>query len=61
MADQLKEDPIMRKKLLALSIALLTIGGSLTFTSVARADVSPGLSIIAAICAGENALLFYNG
>ena len=35
---QLKETNYVRKKLLALSIVLLTIGGSLTFTSVARAD-----------------------
>jgi hypothetical protein len=38
MADQLKEVPHMRKKLIALSVALLTIGGSLIFTSAANAD-----------------------
>ena len=38
MVDR-KGIPHMRKKLIALSIALLTIGGSLTFMSVASAEV----------------------
>ena len=39
MVDR-KGIPYMRKKLIALSVALLTIGGSLTFTTAARASDS---------------------
>jgi hypothetical protein len=56
----MKEVPIMRKKLIALSVALLTIGGSLTFASVARADGLTSQSrtyLLAA--AGERSAVFF--
>jgi hypothetical protein len=50
MADR-KGTLQMRKKLIALSIALLAIGGSLTFTtSAARADFNLSWNVAAGAC-----------
>ena len=58
MADR-KGTPHMRKKLIALSIALLTIGGSLTFTSTAKADgLTSGATQYLLAAAGERTAVF---
>ena len=58
MADQVEIDPQMRKKLIALSIALLTIGGSLSFASTAKADVQSGATTYLLAAAGARTSVF---